>query len=288
MNAEVFKHVINNKDKLVSALHDSKFEQTVNLAKTRWTIYDPIRTESEIVGIDSSYNSARYQGLEFWLSTGSATNVSQSTSLDLFKYGLERSRERAGHVASELEMDLCWDMSHRVDHVLMDGSLHSKILERDTANGMFFNAKMDKTWQMFTKLKKFGNIVFISKTSYTKVEFGKSNPVGDIYYYGKACNNAGFSKVFEDDRYGSNAIISTLYVRLADWCPLLKLELFGSGHTESEIKLLVNHLANNSFKGYPYSLKLAHDRCTITHHDMTRLSNICGFSTEIGARQVLG
>ena len=208
--------------------------------------------------------------------------------MDLFKYGLERSRERAAHVASDLEMDLCWDVAPKVDHVLMDGSLHSKILQRDTANGMFFNAKMDKTWQMFTKLKKFGNIIFISKTSYTKVEFGRSNPVGDIYYYGKSCNNAGFSKVFEDDRYGSNAIISTLYVRLADCCPLLKLELFGNGYTESEIKSLANYLASNSLRGYPYSLKLAHDRCTITHQDMARLANICGFSTEIGARQVLG
>ena len=78
-----------------------------------------------------------------------------------------------------------------------------------------------------------------------------------------------------------------LYVRLADCCPLLKLELFDNGHTESEIKLLINSLANNSLKGYPYSLRLAHDRCTITHQDMNRLSNICGFSTEIGARQVL-
>ena len=232
--------------------------------------------------------TARYRGLEFWLSTGSATNVSQSTRLDLFKYGLERSRERAAHVSSDLEMDLCWDVAPKVDHVLMDGSLHSKILQRDTTNGMFFNAKMDKTWQMFTKLKKFGNIVFISRTSYTKVEFGRSNPVGDIYYYGKACNDAGFSKVFEDDRYGSNAIISTLYVRLADCCPLLKLELFGNSYTESEIKSLVNYLASNSLSGYPYSLKLTHDRCTTTHQDMTRLANICGFSTEIGARQVLG
>ena len=288
MHADLFKHVIEHKDRLVSTLHDSSFEQIVDLARSRWTTYEPIKKNSEIVGIDSSYNSAKYQGLEFWVSTGSATNVSGNTSLDLFKYGLERSRERASHVASELELELCWDMAHKVDHVLMDGSLHSKILEHDATNGMFFNAKMDKTWQMFTKLKKFGNIIFISKTSYTKIEFGKSNPVGDIYYYGKVCNNAGFSKVFEDDRYGSNAIISTLYVRLADCCPLLKLELFGSGHTESEIKLLVNYIANNSVKGYPYSLKLAHDRCTITHQDMARLANICGFSTEIGSRQVLG
>ena len=106
MHADVINHIIKNKDQLVSVLHDSKFEQTVSLAKSRWTTYDPTRIDSEIVGIDSSYNSARYQGLEFWLSTGSATNVSQSTSLDLFKYGLERSRERAAHIASDLEMDL--------------------------------------------------------------------------------------------------------------------------------------------------------------------------------------
>lgn len=40
---------------------------------------------------------------------------------------------------------------------------------------------------------------------------------------------------------GYNAIITTLYVRLADWCPLLKLELFEC-HTESEIKLLATIL----------------------------------------------
>ena len=61
---------------------------------------------------------------------------------------------------------------------------------------------------------------------------------------------------------GYNAIITTLYVRLADWCPLLKLELFEC-HTESEIKLLGNYLADNSVKGYPYSFKLSHDRYTI-------------------------
>jgi len=68
---------------------------------------------------------------------------------------------------------------------------------------------------------------------------------------------------------------------------LIKIELLGSDHGESEIKSLLDRLYKNSVSGYPYALKLAHNNCKISYTDLARLVSLYGLRNEIGSREVL-
>ncbi len=100
--------------------------------------------------------------------------------------------------------------------------------------------------------------------------------------------NPGFSKIFTEKRYGKDKIISSTYVRLSDSTPLIKLEILGDGHTESEVKDILNMLAKTSVGGYPYALKLAHNNCKISSNELAKMVSLLGLSNEIGSREVLG
>jgi len=83
-------------------------------------------------------------------------------------------------------------------------------------------------------------------------------------------------------------IISSVFARLADSLPLIKIELLGSGYTDNDFKLILNKILNNSVGGYPYALKLAHNNCKISNKDLAKLARIHGLSNEIGSREILG
>jgi len=46
-------------------------------------------------------------------------------------------------------------------------------------------------------------------------------------------------------------------------------------------------LALESISGYPYVLRLAHERCKISDDDMSRIEDMIGLSIEEGDREVL-
>jgi len=98
---------------------------------------------------------------------------------------------------------------------------------------------------------------------------------------------SGFSRIFVDNELGPGKVVSYVYARLRDSTPLIKIELLGSGHTESEIKLLLDMITKNSVSGYPYALRLAHEKCKITNADLSRLVSLYGLGNEIGSREVL-
>ena len=281
----VYLHALNHKDEILSVLNNPSFEKNVKKAKKCWTDYQPLSKECNIVGIDSSYNSIKYQGMQLWASTAHATNVSRSIALDQFKYGLDNSSYEVPAIASQLELDLCDKVLPDADMILMDGSIHSKILELGGSNGIFSSKNFNKSWDRIQFLRKAENAVYVSKTSYTNAEF--DNTLGDIYYYGKVCNRAGFSRVYEDHRYGENAVICSSFVRLAECTPLLKIELFGAGHDECRIRDVMDHIMKNSVNGYPYSLRMAHDTCKVSGEDMRRFSHMYGLCNETGSRDVL-
>jgi NurA-like 5'-3' nuclease len=63
--------------------------------------------------------------------------------------------------------------------------------------------------------------------------------------------------------------------------------MFGSNHTEDEVKSILDKIYKNSVGGYPYALKLAHNNCKISNGDLAKLVSLYGISNEVGAREVL-
>ncbi len=238
----VLKDAIKKRDETLSILKGPKFEQIVKEAKSNWVDFSPTKQDVAVAGIDSSFNSTKFQGAELWA------------------------------VACQESVD-------KADLVLMDGSLYSQFLTRQKplANSLV------------NTITKKNNVVFISKTSNTKKQFEDLGAIaGDIFYYNHATVSPGFSKIHEDTKFGNDMIISSVFARLAESLPLIKIELLGSGYADNDFKLILNKILNNSIGGYPYALKLAHNNCKISGKDLTKLASIHGLSNEIGSREVLG
>ena len=182
-------------------------------------------------------------------------------------------------LASKMEIDACNMSIDSADLVLMDGSLYSQFMTRQAS----------LTESMINAMKKRNNVVFVSKTSNTRKQFEDLGAIaGDIFYYNHASRTPGFSKIFEDEKFGKDKVITSIFARLADSLPLIKVELFGTSYTNEDFKQVLDKIYKNSISGYPYSLKLAHNNCKISGKDLAKLASIHGLSNEIGSREVLG
>ena len=275
----VFKDAIKRREKTLEILKGPKFEQIKEKAKENWIEYRPTKNEVTVAGIDSSFNSIKFQGAEMWAVTAVSIKSDGEIISDLHDFGLGYSDTDISSMASKMEIQACEQSIDFVDLVLMDGSLYSQFMTRQVA----------LIGSVLKVMKKNSNVVFISKTSNTKAQFEKFNSIaGDIFYYNHATNTPGFSKLFKDPKYGKDKVISSTYVRLSDSLPLIKIELLGDEHSEEEIKILLNKIYKNSVGGYPYALKLAHNNCKISGKDLAKLVSLHGISTEIGSREVLG
>ena len=274
----VFKDAIQNKEKTLSILKGPKYEKIIQKAKENWVEYKPQKQEVVSAGIDSSFNSTKFQGAELWAVTAVSIKSNGEIIADLHDFGLDTSPELAS-MASKMEIEACNMSIDNADLVLMDGSLYSQFMTRQAS----------LTQLMIESMKKRNNVVFISKTSNTRKQFEDLGAIaGDIFYYNHATSTPGFSKIFEDSKFGNDKIITSVFARLADSLPLIKVELFGSGHTDNDVIQILNKIYKNSIGGYPYSLKLAHNNCKISGNDLTKLASIHGLSNEIGSREVLG
>ena len=274
----VFKEAIQNREKTLSILKGPKYEKIIQKAKENWVEYKPQKQEVVSAGIDSSFNSTKFQGAELWAVTAVSIKSDGEIIADLHDFGLDTSPELAS-MASKMEIEACNMSIDNADLVLMDGSLYSQFMTRQAS----------LTQLMIESMKKRNNVVFISKTSNTRKQFEDLGAIaGDIFYYNHATSTPGFSKIFEDSKFGNDKIITSVFARLADSLPLIKVELFGSGHTDNDVIQILNKIYKNSIGGYPYSLKLAHNNCKISGNDLTKLASIHGLSNEIGSREVLG
>ena len=274
----VFKEAIQNREKTLSILKGPKYEKIIQKAKENWVEYKPQKEEIISAGIDSSFNSTKFQGAELWAVTAVSIKSNGEIIADLHDFGLDTSPELAS-MASKMEIEACNISIDKADLVLMDGSLYSQFMTRQAS----------LTQLMIESMKKRNNVVFISKTSNTRKQFEDLGAIaGDIFYYNHATSTPGFSKIFEDSKFGNDKIITSVFARLADSLPLIKVELFGSGHTDNDVIQILNKIYKNSIGGYPYSLKLAHNNCKISGNDLTKLASIHGLSNEIGSREVLG
>ena len=274
----VFKEAIQNREKTLSILKGPKYEKIIQKAKENWVEYKPQKEEIISAGIDSSFNSTKFQGAELWAVTAVSIKSNGEIIADLHDFGLDTNPELAS-MASKMEIEACNISIDKADLVLMDGSLYSQFMTRQAS----------LTQLMIESIKKRNNVVFISKTSNTRKQFEDLGAIaGDIFYYNHATFTPGFSKIFEDSKFGNDKIITSVFARLADSLPLIKVELFGAGHTDNDVIQVLNRIYKNSIGGYPYSLKLAHNNCKISGNDLVKLASIHGLSNEIGSREVLG
>ncbi len=274
----VLKDAIKKRDETLSILKGPKFEQIVKEAKSNWIDFSPTKQDVVAAGIDSSFNSTKFQGAELWAVTAVSVKSDGEILVDLHEHGLDSNPELAS-LASRMEIDACQESVDKADLVLMDGSLYSQFLTRQKplANSLV------------NTITKKNNVIFISKTSNTKKQFENLGAIaGDIFYYNHATISPGFSKIHEDTKFGNDMIISSVFARLAESLPLIKIELLGSGYADNDFKLILNKILNNSIGGYPYALKLAHSNCKISGKDLAKLASIHGLSNEIGSREVLG
>ena len=273
----VLKDAIKKRDETLSILKGPKFEQIIKQAKANWIDFSPTKQDVVAAGIDSSFNSTKFQGAELWAVTAVSVKSDGEILVDLHEHGLDSNPELAS-LASTMEIDACEESIDKADLVLMDGSLYSQFLTRQKSLAN----------SLVNIITKNNNVVFISKTSNTKKQFEDLEPIaGDIFYYNHATASPGFSKIHEDSKFGNDMIISSVFARLAESLPLIKIELLGSDYTNDDFKLILNKILKNSIGGYPYALKLAHNNCKISGKDLTKLASIHGLSNEIGSRAIL-
>jgi len=273
----VLKDAIKKRDETLSILNGPKFEQIVKQAKVNWIDFSPTKQDIVAAGIDSSFNSTKFQGAELWAVTAVSVKSDGEILVDLHEHGLNSNPELAS-LASKMEINACQESVDEADLVLMDGSLYSQFLTRQKSLAN----------SLVNIITKNNNVVFISKTSNTKKQFEDLEPIaGDIFYYNHATTSSGFSKIHEDSKFGNGMIISSVFARLSESLPLIKIELLGSGYSNDDFKLILNKILKNSIGGYPYALKLAHNNCKISGKDLTKLVSIHGLSNEIGSRAIL-
>ena len=274
----VLKDAIQNREQTLSILKGPKFDHIIQKAKDSWVEHIPQKEDVISAGIDSSFNSTKFQGAELWAVTAVSVKSDGQILVDLHDFGLDVSPELAS-LASKMEIDACNETVDEADLVLMDGSLYSQFMTR----------QKELTNSIVTAITKRENVIFISKTSNTRKQFEEFGAIaGDIFYYNHATVKPGFSKIFEDANFGSGKIITSVFARLSESLPLIKIELFGTGYSNEDVKSILNKIYKNSIAGYPYSLKLAHNNCKISGKDLSKLASIHGLSNEIGSREVLG
>lgn len=273
----VLKDAIKKRDETLSILKGPEFEQIIKQAKSNWVDFSPTKQDVTSAGIDSSFNSTKFQGAELWAVTAVSAKSDGEILVDLHDHGLDSNPELAS-LASKMEIDACIESIDKTDLVLMDGSLYSQFLTRQKS---LSNSLVDA-------ITKRNNVVFISKTSNTKKQFENLGAIaGDIFYYNHATTSPGFSKIHEDTKFGNDMVISSVFARLVESLPLIKIELLGSGYDNDDFKLILNKILKNSVGGYPYALKLAHNNCKISNKDLAKLTSIHGLSNEIGSRKIL-
>jgi hypothetical protein len=274
----VYKDAIINREKMLSILKGPKFEQILHKAQSNWNDFTPTKEEVTTAGIDSSFNNTKFQGIELWATTAVSIKSDGDILVDLHDSGLGSDTDLS-RIASKMEIDACEKTVDEVDLVLMDGSLHSQFMTRQSA----LDAQVVRT------MNKKKNVIFIAKTSNTKKQFENLGSLaGDIFYYNHVTNGPGFSEIFVERNYGPDKIISSTFVRLSDSTPIIKLEFLGGKHDNDEVKSIMNKLFKTSVGGYPYALKLAHNNCKISDKELGKMVSLLGLSNEIGSREVLG
>ena len=274
----VYKDAIVKRDKMLAVLKGPEFGRIITKARENWTDYAPTKRDVVTAGIDSSFNSTKFQGIELWAVTAVSVKADGTVLCDLHDSGLGPDADLSG-MASRLEIEACQKTIDHAEMVLMDGSFYSQVMSRQAA----------KAAPLISAIQRRNNVIFVAKTSNTKKQFENMGSLaGDIFYYNHVTTKPGYSKVFVEGRYGEERAISSTFVRLSESTPIIKVELLGKGYSDQDIKDIMDRLCKTSVGGYPYALKLAHNNCKISDRELAKMTSLLGLGNEVGSREVLG
>jgi hypothetical protein len=271
---EVFLDALKNREAKISRVKDSHFTMILSEASSRWVPYEPSPEKCESAGVDSSWNKRAFQGLHLYVVD--AVAVTSANRILAAEWDQDiASSARAEFLESKamaMEASIAQKAADKVDIVCVDGSLVSRLLKSapEVASEL---------------VKRYGNSIFISKSSESRLQFANmGSRAGDIYYYGHAGKGAGFSIPVETQF--DYAQLYEVYARLRDHTPMIRIEILGA-KSKQEITKILDMLRHNSVSGYPYCLKLAHNTCKISNEDIDRLASIFSLQHEQGARDAL-
>ena len=119
----VLKDAIQKREETLSILKGPQFDQIVKQAKSNWIDFTPTKQEITSSGIDSSFNSTKFQGAELWAVTAVSVKSDGEILVDLHDHGLDTNPELAS-LASKMEIDACVDSVNKTDLVLMLSLIH--------------------------------------------------------------------------------------------------------------------------------------------------------------------
>ena len=125
----VLKDAIQNRDQTLSILKGPKFDQIIQKSKDNWIEHAPQKEDVISAGIDSSFNSTKFQGAELWAVTAVSVKSDGEILVDLHEFGLDINPQLAS-LASKMEIEACKQTVENADLVLMDGSLYSQFMTR--------------------------------------------------------------------------------------------------------------------------------------------------------------
>ena len=277
MLKEVYLDALRNKDAKVSKIRDSNHDSIISEALTRWINYTPKSIKCSTAGVDSSWNKRAFQGLNLYVVDAVAVSSSNKILAAKYESELADSARQDALESKAMQMELLVSEkaaeSGSIDLVCVDGSVVPRV--RNLSHSMAMEL-----------LRRYGDAVFVSKSSESRSQFGSlGSRAGDIYYFGHASmGHAGYSRPvpLESDK----PTLFEIYARLKDNTPVIRLEI-PRGRFESRPEDLLDMLCYHSVSGYPYCLKLAHNRCKISNEDIDRLASIFSLQHEAGARDPL-
>ena len=101
----VLKDAIKKRDETLSILKGPKFEQIVKEAKLNWIDFSPTKQAVVATGIDSSFNSTKFQGAELWAVTAVSVKSDGEILVDLLNMVLIQT-QNLHHLQAEWKLML--------------------------------------------------------------------------------------------------------------------------------------------------------------------------------------
>ncbi|MCS6768616.1 MAG: DNA double-strand break repair nuclease NurA [Candidatus Nitrosocaldus sp.] len=289
---EVYEHALEHRDSIISKVKNAK--ELLDYARSRWVEYEPVpRVEpspraSLLAGVDSSFNYIVYKGFYLYaiagVSVGSDASFITQPRMEVDVANLHEDdkdlspRNELLARCIEVEHGLAGESMDKVAHVLIDGSLLARFYDRR-------HRRVVTVYEYARELMRSSKVLFVAKSSASNTLL-KGN-LADIYYFSRATLDAGYAMSIQKagDKAG-DAYITVVYSRLKPCTPVIKIEVPGE-RSEQEVRGMLDMLCSESISGYPYVLRLAHERCKIHNDDMLRMADILGLGMEEGGREVL-
>ena len=277
MLKQVFLDALKTKEQKISRIRDSNYEAISKAAASSWKPYTPVARSCRSVGVDSSWNKRAYQGLNLYVVDAVAISSANEIVASDYVDDISDSARSESLETKAMEMEATVTEqaveSGKSDVVCVDGSIIARLNKRaaSAASG---------------EARKYRNSVFVAKSSESRSQFGQlGSRAGDIYYYNRTSGScAGYSAPFEiSTPYGP---VYEVYARLRDNTPMVRVEILGQAG-EQEVRGVLDALCYHSVSGYPYCLKLAHNACKVSDHDIDRIASIFSLQNEHGAMDAL-